>query len=36
MKKANPDLTNEQAEAAALEADPKLYEEYENAREGDN
>jgi len=35
MKKANPDLTDAQAEAEALEADPGLYEEYENAREGD-
>lgn len=34
MKKAKPDLTDAQAEAEALEADPKLYEEYENAREG--
>ena len=34
MKKAKPELTDEQAQEAALEADPKLYEDYENAREG--
>lgn len=33
MKKANPDLSDEQAEEAALEANPDLYKDYDNARE---